>query len=57
MSNYKNGEIRLSLTQNSLSTLVLFFSELKLLKTKDIFSLTNLLFMFDVVSENVPQEL
>ena len=57
MSNYKNGEIRLSLTQNSLSTLVLFFSELKLLKIKDIFSLTKLLFMFDVVNENVPQEL
>ena len=34
-----------------------FFSELKLLKVKDIFSLTKLLFMFDFINENVPEEL
>ena len=33
------------------------FSELKLLKIKDIFSLTKLLFMFDFINENVPEEL
>ena len=33
------------------------FSELKLLKVKDIFSLTKLLFMFDFVSKNVAKEL
>ena len=33
------------------------FSELKLLKVKDIFSLTKLLFMFDFINENVPEEL
>ena len=33
------------------------FSELKLLKVKNIFSLTKLLFMFDFINENVPEEL
>ena len=33
------------------------FSEIKLLKVKDIFSLTKLLFMFDFVNKNVPEEL
>ena len=33
------------------------FSELKLLKIKDIFSSTKLLFMFDFINENVPEEL
>ena len=32
-------------------------SELKLLKVKDIFSLIRLLFMFDFINENVPEEL
>ena len=35
----------------------LFFPELKLLKVKDIFSLSKLFFMFDFISENVPEEL
>ena len=35
----------------------LLFSELKLLKVKDIFSLTKLLFMFGFINENVPEEL
>ena len=34
-----------------------FFSELKLLKVKDIFSLTKLLFMFAFINENVTEEL
>ena len=33
------------------------FPELKLLKVKDIFSLTKLLFMFDFINENIPEEL
>ena len=33
------------------------FSELKVLKVKDIFSLTKLLFMFDFIKENVPKEI
>ena len=33
------------------------FSELKLLKVKDIFSLSELLFMFDFINENVPEKL
>ena len=33
------------------------FSELKLLKVKDIFSSTKLLFMFGFINENVPEEL
>ena len=33
------------------------FSELKLLKVKGIFSLTKLLFMFDFVNGNIPEEL
>ena len=33
------------------------FSALKFLKLKDIFSLTKLLFMFDIINENVPEEL
>ena len=33
------------------------FSEIKLLKVEDIFSLTKLLFMFDFVNKNVPEEL
>ena len=33
------------------------FSELKLLKVKDIVSLTKLPFMFDFINENVPDEL
>ena len=33
------------------------FSELKLLKVKDIFSLTKLLFMFNFIYENVPDKL
>ena len=34
-----------------------YFSELKLLRVKDIFSLTKLLFLFDFIKENVPEEL
>ena len=33
------------------------FSDLKLLKDKDIFSSTKLLFMFDFINENIPEEL
>ena len=33
------------------------FSDLKLLKLKDMFSLTKLLFMFHFINENVPDEL
>ena len=33
------------------------FSELKLLKVKDIFSLTKLLFMLDFFKENLPKEI
>ena len=33
------------------------FPELKLLKVKDIFSLTKLLFIFDFINENIPEEL
>ena len=35
----------------------LFFPELKLLKVKDIFSLSKLFFMLDFINENVPEEL
>ena len=44
-------------TQNSLSILVLIFSELKLLKVKDFASLIKLLFMFDFINENVPEKM
>ena len=33
------------------------FSELKLLKVKDIFSLTKLFLIFDFINENIPEEL
>ena len=44
-------------THNSLSILVLTFSELKLLKVKDFASLIKLLFMFDFIKENVPEKM
>ena len=58
-SNYKNDLLLLTdyyLLQFTEHTGPLF-SELKWLKVKDIFSLTKLLFMFDFINENVPEEL
>ena len=51
-SNYKNG-IFAEFTEYTDP----LFSELKLLKVKDIFSLTKLLFMLDFINENVLEEL
>ena len=51
-SNYKNGAFA-EFTEYTDP----LFSELKLLKVKDIFSLTKLLFMLDFINENVLEEL
>ena len=53
--NYKNGAFGLLLTQNSNTGPL--FSELKLVKVKDIFSLTKLLFLYDFINDYVPEEL
>ena len=51
-SNYKNGTFA-EFTEYTDP----LFSELKLLKVTDIFSLTKLLFMLDFINENVLEEL
>ena len=53
--NYKNGAFGLLLTQNSNTGPL--FSELKLVKVKDIFSLTKLLFLYEFINDYVPEEL
>ena len=53
---FSNRQVFTQISVRQLHTSPLF-SELKLLKVKDISSLTKLLFMFDFINENVPDEL
>ena len=53
---FSNRQVFTQISVRQLHTSPLF-SELKLLKVKGISSLTKLLFMFDFINENVPDEL